>query len=287
MGNTQSQFGSALNPIQPPTSGTGPVQPTPVITTSVQRTPLYDGASGLHYSGKVYTNQFQQLASDSVCSGTGSVGPDQISATFPNGVSSTTLPIDESTHRIRQSALQEYVNSLIQSGRIPPSHDTSQDQQTIDKQITADRAFYSTVQAEYCFYEVRYKASLDQFLTLAATPSASSSAITESLNATIALNARLNSLLEILNYVSNDRAQKVKTRNPKLNDANTDLQKKIAILKSQQNFLQSSDVRTRTQEEMMRFSAEKNNAMNVQIAFFVALNVVALGTIFTVYRGSN
>ena len=106
MGNTQSQFGAnpALNPNQPQTTsgtGTGPVQPTPVITTSVQRTPLYDGASGLHYSGKVYTNQFQQLASDSVCSGTGSVSPDQISETFPNGVSSTTLPIDESTHRIR------------------------------------------------------------------------------------------------------------------------------------------------------------------------------------------
>ena len=127
--------------------------------------------------------------------------------------------------------------------------------------------------------------ALDQFLTLAATPAASSSAITESLNATIALNTRLNSLLEILNYVSNDRAQSVKSRNPKLNDANSDLQKKIAILKSQQNFLQSSDVRTRTQEEMMRYSAEKNNAMNVQIAFFVALNVVALGTIFTVYQG--
>lgn len=188
--------------------------------------------------------------------------------------------MDEATHRIRQSALQEYVNSLVQSGRIPPK-----EQQDIDKQIVADRAFYSTVQAEYCFYEVRYKVALDQFLTLAATPSASSSAITESLNATIALNTRLNSLLEILNYVSNDRAQSVKSRNPKLNDANTDLQKKIAILKSQQNFLQSSDVRTRTQEEMMRYSAEKNNAMNVQIAFFVALNVVALGTIFTVYQG--
>jgi hypothetical protein len=284
MGNIQSQLNQppgqvpGQNPGQG--QGTGPVQPTPVITTSVQRTPLYDGASGLHYSGKVYTNQFQQLASDSVCSGTGSVSPDQISETFPNGVSSTTLPMDEATHRIRQSALQEYVNSLVQSGRIPPK-----EQQDIDKQIVADRAFYSTVQAEYCFYEVRYKVALDQFLTLAATPSASSSAITESLNATIALNTRLNSLLEILNYVSNDRAQSVKSRNPKLNDANSDLQKKIAILKSQQNFLQSSDVRTRTQEEMMRYSAEKNNAMNVQIAFFVALNVVALGTIFTVYQG--
>jgi hypothetical protein len=36
---------------------------------------------------------------------------------------------------------------------------------------------------------------------------------------------------------------------------------------------------------MMRFSAEKNRAMTIQILFFVGLNVVALGTVLTVYRG--
>ena len=34
----------------------------------------------------------------------------------------------------------------------------------------------------------------------------------------------------------------------------------------------------------MRYSAEKSRAMNIQIVFFVALNVVALGTIITVYK---
>jgi hypothetical protein len=35
---------------------------------------------------------------------------------------------------------------------------------------------------------------------------------------------------------------------------------------------------------MMRYSAEKNRSMNIQIMFFVALNVVALGTVLTVYK---
>jgi hypothetical protein len=34
---------------------------------------------------------------------------------------------------------------------------------------------------------------------------------------------------------------------------------------------------------MMRFSGEKNRAMNIQIMFFVALNVVAIGTVMSVY----
>jgi len=97
------------------------------------------------------------------------------------------------------------------------------------------------------------------------------------------LNKRLNSLLEIINYVSNERSKKVNDRSSEIVAANASLQSKIKALADQQRFLESSDVRIRTQEEMVRYSAEKSRAMNIQIMFFVALNVVALGTIFTVY----
>jgi len=98
------------------------------------------------------------------------------------------------------------------------------------------------------------------------------------------LNKRLNSLLEILNYVGNSRARDVNERSPDIDKANVSLQDKINVLKKQQDFLTSSDTVTRTQEEMVRYSAEKNHAMNIQIIFFVAVNVIALGTIITVYK---
>jgi hypothetical protein len=246
-----------------------------MVSVPLTKEPVLDGASGLHYSGRVYTNDFQQLSSD-ICNGA-SVSVDKIGDVMPNSISTTTLPVDDSTKRISQSALQSYVDGLVSSGRIPGQGGD------FDTQMKADADFYKAVQAEYCFYESRYVAALTQFMNLIADPHGADSSA--ALAATVNLNKRLNSLLEIMNYVSNDRAQKVNARSPSIDDANKALQTKIGVLKSQQEFLTSSDVRIRTQEEMMRYSAEKSRAMNIQIMFFVALNVVALGTILTVYKG--
>lgn len=266
--------GSSVSLPPPPPA---PAPPTLSVTLPLQRVPVQDGASGLHYSGKVYTNQMQRLSSD-ICNGV-SASPDQIGDIMANSVSTTVLPIDESTKRIRQTALQAYVQERVSLGQIPGELGN------FDKQMAADSAFYTAMQAEYCFYEARYVAALTQFITLISTPTgAKPIAVSDILATTVNLNKRLNSLLEIMNYVSNDRAQKVNERGPNINAANTSLQASITTLRSQQELLQSSDARIRTQEEMMRYSAEKSRAMNIQIMFFVALNVVALGTIFTVYK---
>ncbi len=258
------------------------VQPTPVITLPLQRDPVQDGASGLHYSGRVYTNEFAALGKD-ICNGvTASV--EQINDVMPNSISSTNLPMDDSTHRISATALQGYITNLESTGAIPGQAGT------LDQQIAADKKFYAAVQAEYCFYEARYKAALGEFLAQVSVPQASTGAPTATMQttlaSTVALNARLNSLLEILNAVANDRARRVNLRSPQIDAANSTLEQKIAVLNQQKEFLQSSQVRKQTQEEMMRYSAEKNRAMNIQIMFFVALNVVALGTVLTVYRST-
>jgi len=273
-----------------PSTPLSPPGPTAVITTPLQRNPTLDGASGLHYSGRIYTNPFQKLGSG-VCDGNGTVSPDKIGEVMPGSISSTSLPQDDSTHRISEAALQAYVQGLVQSGRIPPSplnpNDESSSSSDMDAQLAADRNFYQSVQGEYCFYEARYKVALNIFLGLAASSSgspASQVALDAALAATVALNARLNSLLEIVNFVANYRAATVNQRSPQINAANADLQNKIAKLREQQEFLMSSDTKIRTQEEMVRFSAEKNQAMNIQIAFFVALDVIALGTIIAIYR---
>jgi hypothetical protein len=257
-----------------------PDPPTPssvsVVTLPEQRVPVLDGASGLHYSGRIYTNQFQQLSTD-VCRTTASAS--QIRDVKPNSISTTALPSDPTTKRINQAALQAYVQSLIRNGRVPGQIPE------FNKQMEADTAFYANVKSEYCFYEARYVAALNQFLTLVAAPNGADTS--SALAATVELNKRLNSLLEVMNYVSNDRAEKVNDRSKKLNMSGNDLQKKIAVLQSQQDFLQKGDVTRKTHAEMLRFSAEKSQATNIQIMFFVVLNIVALGTVLTVYRQSS
>jgi len=235
--------------------------------------PTSEGASGLHYSGRLYANEFNAMATET-CSGT--VSPDKINDVMPNSVSTATMTIDPNTKRIDAGQLANYVKGLEASGKVPGV------KPNFELQMTTDKAFYTSIQTEFCFYQLRYVAALKQFLALVAAPQGADT--TAILNSTINLNKRLNSLLEIMNYVANSRAKAVDARAPQIIDANVKLQEKIVQLNAQKEFLQTSDVRIRTQEEMMRYSAEKSRAMNIQIMFFVALNVVALGTIITVYK---
>jgi hypothetical protein len=236
-----------------------------------------DGASGLQYSGRVYTNQFAKLSQD-ICKGV-SVSIKQVTDVMPGGISTTTLTVDNTTGRVSASALQSYVENLIGTGKIPGK------MASFDEQMTRDKAFYAAVQSEYCFYESRYKVALQHFLQMAANLQGADQKVLQSaLNTTIALNQRLNSLLEIINYVGNSRASSVNTRGPEIDAANQELQQRLSVLRSQQEMLTTDAGRIRTQEEMMRYSAEKSRAMNIQIMFFVALNVIALGTVFTVYK---
>ena len=268
--------GSSSQPI-PPTPPPPSAAVNPVITLPFTKSPTNEGASGLQYSGQIYANASTQLSSD-LCNGA-TATVDQIGDVFPNGVSSPNLPIDDSTKRISATAIQGHVGQLVSTGVIPG--------QLADftQQMAADLAFYKAVQTEYCFYEPRYVAALTQFIQLAAAPQGADSST--ALQATISINRRLNSLLEVLNYVGNDRAQKVNSRSPQIDAANASLDAKIQVLQQQQEYLTTGDVKIKTFDEMMRYSKEKNHAMSIQIMFFVALNVVALGTVISVYNGTR
>jgi len=272
MGNSQSSAPAPPPPPPPPAAALNPV-----VTLPFTKSPTQDGASGLQYSGQIYANASTQLSKD-ICNG-GSATVAQIGDVYPNGVSSPSLPIDESSQRISPDAVRGHVQQLKNAGVIPGEVDD------FTAQMAADLAFYQAVQAEYCFYEARYVAALTQFIQLAAAPQGADTSA--ALQATIAINRRLNSLLEVLTYVGNDRAQKVNGRSPQIDAANSALDAKIQVLQQQQIFLTTGDVKIKTFEEMMRYSKEKNHAMSIQIMFFVALNVVALGTVISVYTGTK
>jgi len=272
MGNSQSSAPAPPPPPPPPAAALNPV-----VTLPFTKSPTQDGASGLQYSGQIYANASTQLSKD-ICNG-GSATVAQIGDVYPNGVSSPSLPIDESTQRISPDAVRGHVTQLKNAGVIPGEVDD------FPTQMAADLAFYQAVQAEYCFYEARYVAALTQFIQLAAAPQGADTSA--ALQATIGINRRLNSLLEVLTYVGNDRAKMVNGRSPQIDAANSALDNKIQVLQQQQIFLTTGDVKIKTFEEMMRYSKEKNHAMSIQIMFFVALNVVALGTVISVYTGTK
>jgi ABC-type transport system involved in Fe-S cluster assembly fused permease/ATPase subunit len=58
----------------------------------------------------------------------------------------------------------------------------------------------------------------------------------------------------------------------------------MSKLKATYEMLNSTDAVVTTQREMVRYTEEKNNYTTNQITVWTALNVLALGTIFYVYR---
>jgi hypothetical protein len=105
-------------------------------------------------------------------------------------------------------------------------------------------------------------------------------------NSTTEVNKRLQSLLEIMNAVANERAKRVDTFRQRHIDGNDSINKNILRLADIKKKLNSNNLRLSTQREMQVYTEEKNRALRVQVTVFAILNVVALGVVYTAYSQS-
>ena len=98
------------------------------------------------------------------------------------------------------------------------------------------------------------------------------------------LNLRLNSVLEVANYMTQGRVTNTNALKDSINKSNVDINKALDKLKNTYDKLNKNNTILTTQKEMVRYTLEKNNYTTNQISLWAALNVLALGTIFYVYR---
>jgi len=221
-----------------------------------------------------------------------SYSDDDLMAIFKGGVAdldgrSPPSP-DPRTNRIPRDQLLSWVNDLQTAGNIPKrpmilvGHNYEVD---MEKLVEQDAKFYNSLNNEYCFYEQRYRYALTTFLSLVTNPTvANNSAAKKILPKTKTLNNRVNLILEIMNYLAQDRVQYVNANREAINKMNLNINGKLKSLTKTYNMLNSDDAIVTTQKEAIRYTTEKNNYTSNQIAVWAALNIVALGTIFYVYR---
>jgi len=200
---------------------------------------------------------------------------------FPNGVSFTDFELNEK-QRIPSEILAVKITDLKTKNLIPEQ--TLQ----VDQQIQKDTAFYQKVKQEYCWYENRYSYLLKKYLKLLMSDNRDDIQTSVSLNTAVTeLNKRLQSLLEIMNAISNERAKRVDNLRTNHNTANTSINKNLDKLADIKRKLGADNLRLTTQREMQRFTEEKNRALRLQVMTFAVLNVVALGVVYTAYRSSQ
>jgi len=214
--------------------------------------------------------------------------PAELMALFSNGVASDALVPDATTGRIPVAQLAAHVTQLQSTGVLKPRPTGgigSNIQTDMGALIQQDTTLYNALQQEYCYYEQRYRYGLKNFLKNATSRNAADNIKAQDmLESTKQLNLRVNSVLEIMNYLAQARVAQVNENKDAINQANSSINDKLTKLRSNYDMLNRTDAVVTTQREMVRYTEEKNNYTTNQITVWAALNILALGTIFYVYR---
>ena len=210
------------------------------------------------------------------------------------GVATASLTPDPRTNRPTAAAVATYVNGLISSGTLPslptspvsnPTGSGSTPETNMQAFVAQDVATRANLKDEYCYYEARYRHALKRFLEKATSGVATNNAEALTLLATTkALNLKLNSVLEVMNYLAQQRVARTNELKTSVETSNTAINTRLTEMQRNYALLSSDDAIIRTQREMVRYTEEKNAFNGNQISLWAAANVVAIAVIFYVYR---
>lgn len=202
---------------------------------------------------------------------------------FPNGIISsaytnTTTGFNTSTLTWRNAKI--YLESLT-SGYY--GSNKPMDTDTPEQLKTKYSAIAQGLNAEYCHYMNRYKSVLALLLN-SLTGSLDATTQRNMLQHTIEMNMRLNALTSLIQAIANQETAKMQGYSVEINELDKAIGSKTSDLAATNEFIQNSDSLLTTRKEMIRYTAEKNNHITNQISMWAALNVLAIGTIFAIYR---
>jgi hypothetical protein len=142
---------------------------------------------------------------------------------------------------------------------------------------TKTDAMVTSMQSEYCFYIQRYREVLTFLLGASGTKN-------NMLQTAVELNTRLNALIGMVNIISTQMMGINAVNASVITQLQRELNARSYDLAAQKEFITNKDSLLTTRKEMLRYTGEKNNHITNQISLWAALNVLAIGTIFTIYR---
>lgn len=213
---------------------------------------------------------------------------EQLVTEMKGGIASDKLVPDPSTGRIPVAQLESRITALMGTGVIPrrPQIKVGMNLETdMNKLVPQDAELFKKFRKEYCYYEQRYRYALKKFLSLATSRNAGDDdQAQQMLQVTKTLNLRTNSVLEIMNHLAQSRVEDVNGNKQAIDQFNKSINDKLTKLNVQYDVLNRQNIIVNTQKASVQYTEEKNNYTTNQISVWAALNVVALATIFYVYR---
>ena len=255
-----------------------------------RNTAQYGGQRGQAAEVAVATNTIGgQYRSSKLCNEPRSFySTEELLEVYPNGVMNDTLVPDDTTGRVDPSSIAAHVNNLQSMNIVkPPPQVKMGDQMQVDMDayVKQDNDLYQSLQTEYCHYNERYMYALNKFLSLSTSRDAKDNpAAQDMLELSRKLNIRVNSVLEVMNYLAQSRVNLVNSNKGAIDASNAAIRSRLRKMSSMFSRLKDDNAVVTTQREMVRYTEEKNAYTSNQIAVWTALNVLTLGAIVFVYR---
>jgi hypothetical protein len=131
---------------------------------------------------------------------------------------------------------------------------------------------------------VRYDAVLKKFLESLTPNSTIQDQVNDYLGVTVHFNKRMNAMIQIIDYISKTQIPSISGRAGTNDNINGSLKDFAANFEKDKAVLMQEQAVIRTRKEMIRFTQEKNNHIANQISLWAALNILAIGAIFHIYR---
>jgi hypothetical protein len=228
------------------------------------------------------------------CGGTGSVpalSTDELRAPFADGILPMSLP-PMPNGLAAEEWVQEYVRQLDASGRLPKPAEAKkvvtnmfgspEEKDPLAEYTDQERAFQEKVKSEYCWYERRYFAALDMFLSSVSNASfrGQTEAVATRLDMAKLLNQKVTLLTQIVNGIAKFRFAQHTRFQGDINALNTGLKERQKQLLEQANILSRETAAADLHKNMVSYTVEKNKANQNMLTLFGILNIVAIGMVY-------
>ena len=214
--------------------------------------------------------------------------------TSPGIIPSDGFPLSDrdSKHLLNSSVLKTYIATMTAAGKIPTPPPVSSESAAIEAYMNKNKQFIENIKSEYCFYDSRYKYSLNQLFNklksgYTQTDLTNQGLIQTYLQASIALNMKLNDLSQMMNEIANRRLQQTQDQNSEINNLNATLDTRSKKLSEQHKVLSSQQATAILYKDMVKYTKERADSTNNMLQLYSFMNIVMVGVLVYMYRSMS
>jgi len=187
---------------------------------------------------------------------------------------------------INSTSLRTHVESYIAANAAAPTTLT-RDISPANRYAEQSMDMRRKINMEYCYYYRRYMFALSNVLEIASTGSGTSDGTYAAYKRNaIALNSKLNQILQVLQAIILNRAETLETyygTTTGVNGENTDLITARDKLSGHMEQLKKNTMESDVKSAMIDYTIEKNSSSRNLLAVYGFMNIIAVGLLYYMY----